>query len=157
MLAQVPRDDSGLKILALDSPGGSVDAAFEMAAVMDSVGVSTVVPPGASCASACASILFVAGRTHAVVPGGRVGRHTCFKTTTRIGDEVCNDRIASFAVAHGTAYGSVHIFMEATPPDGIVWFSAQEADCLGLSLWPEGKQPAWWNQCVLYALRNVRR
>jgi hypothetical protein len=156
-LAMVPRDNLGLKHMLLNSPGGSVDAAFQMVYVMDAIGVSTLVPPGASCASACASIVFVAGRTHVVAPGGRIGFHTCYKTDTRAEDLICNDRIASFGLDHGVAYGSLSIFMNAVPPDGILWFSIQEADCYGLNRWPEGMTPPGWNSCIADAIRNSQR
>lgn len=154
MLTQIPRDRFGLKHLHLDSVGGSVEEAFRMADVMDAVGVSTLVPPNASCASACASILFIAGRLHIVAPRGQVGFHTCYKTTTLVGDEVCNERIANFALDRGTAYGSIFPSMQAAGPDDMIWFSAELADCYGLNAWPEGMQPATWNSCVHQAIRD---
>jgi hypothetical protein len=152
-LAKAPRDNIGLKVLLLNSPGGLVEEAFKMAAVMDSIGVGTIVPPGASCASACAAILFIAGRVHFVAPGGKIGLHTCYGGVSKRPDDVCNDRIAQFAVAHGVEYGSVFIFMEAAPPDGMIWFSHAEANCFGLIEWPEGHRPANWNACVRDAIR----
>jgi hypothetical protein len=154
-LPLVPRDNSFMKTLALDSPGGSVQAALDMAAVMDEFGVSTVVPPGATCASACASVLFVAGKYHIVAVGGRLGIHTCYDGTTKIRDELCNERIAQFAVEHGTAYGAVYAFEEYTNPDGMVWFSGQDADCQGLSKYPAGEEPAGYMQCVFEAIRKA--
>lgn len=154
LLQRVPRDKFGLKHLHLDSPGGSVDAAFKMAEVMDAIGVSTLVPPNAKCASACAAILFVAGRIHLVAPGGWLGLHTCYNSATKVSNEVCNDRIASFALDRGTDYGSVYIFMKAAPADEMIWFSAGEADCFGLNAWPEGMKPASWNACIINAIRR---
>ncbi len=154
MLAKVPRDKFGLKHLHLNSPGGVVNAAFEMAAVMDSVGVSTMVPPNAFCASACAAILFIAGRVHLVAPGGRLGLHACHNSVTKQTNELCNDRIASFALDRGTDYNSIRIFMDAAPADEMIWFSAGDADCFGLNAWPEGMKPAGWNACVIEAIRQ---
>jgi hypothetical protein len=154
-LAQVPRDNSGMKTLALNSPGGSVEAAYKMASVMDSVGVSTVVPPSETCASACAAILFIAGKFHIVAEGGRLGLHTCYNGLTKIGDELCNESIASFAVQHGTAYGSVFAFMRHTSPGKVIWFSADMADCWGLSRYPQKEEPPTWNQCVLDLYRKL--
>jgi len=156
-LRQTPRQRHGLKLLALDSPGGSVDAAFEMAKVMDSVGVGTLVLPGDSCASACAAILFVAGRTRIAAPGSRLGFHTCYNSISRVGDEICNHRIAAFGLAHGIAYNSVFVFMHAAGPDGMIWFSGQSADCWGFNRWPEGMTPAGWEECLLKALRGSGR
>lgn len=43
----------GAVIVALDSSGGDVEAAIENGKAIRKHGASTVVPPGASCASAC--------------------------------------------------------------------------------------------------------
>ncbi len=59
-LAIVPlatRDKYGNVTLVLNSPGGSVAAAFALVNAMDQVEVSTIVPDNALCASACASIV----------------------------------------------------------------------------------------------------
>lgn len=154
MLTRVPRDRFGLKHLHLNSVGGSVDEAFRMTTIMDSVGVSTLVPPDSTCASACAAILFIAGRIHLVAPRGRLGLHTCYASATRIGDEICNDRIANYALDRGTAFGSIFTFMQAAGPDGMIWFSSEQADCFGLNAWPTGMQPATWNSCVHDAIRD---
>ena len=55
-LESADRDSFGHKIVALDSSGGSVMEAFLMVEVMDRERVSTVVPHGAACASACSLV-----------------------------------------------------------------------------------------------------
>lgn len=156
-LDKVPRDKFGYKHLWLHSGGGSVDAAMEMAHVMDEDAVSTLIPPGASCASACASILFVAGGIHLIAPNGRIGLHTCFDGISRTPDDVCNVRIAEFARDHGTMWGSVYIIQNATAPDDLVWFDMSTANCFGLLKWPDNTIPDDWNACVKNAVRNLKR
>jgi ATP-dependent protease ClpP protease subunit len=135
-LASADRDPWGNKQLALSSGGGSVTAAFDMVAVMDRERVSTFVPANISCASACAQVLFVSGIHRLVLDGGRLGIHTCSRAGKA--SELCNERIASNAVAHGVAHGAVMASMQFVSPDGMAWFSAADADCWGLTRWPPG-------------------
>jgi hypothetical protein len=155
LLETIKRTELGNKFLSLDSPGGSVEAAYRIAAVMDEIGgVGAFVEKGASCASACASIVWIAGKIHVVLPGGRVGLHACYNGKTKIINELCNDRIAQFALEHGTAHGSVFTFMQVIPPDGMLWFDSGLADCVGLSKWREGHEPPGYNQCIHDAIRR---
>lgn len=133
-LDQIGRDTSGTKVLALDSPGGLVSEALAMVAIMDKVGVTTVVPPKEICASACGQIVFVSGKLHVVMDGGFLGIHTC--STLGSPDPLCNEAIATNALMHGVPYGSVLAFMKYTKPTDMAWFSSRDADCYGLSLWP---------------------
>lgn len=64
------RDEEGLVILVLNSPGGYVEVAFRVVDAMDKVRVYTTVPDNARCASACASILFASGERRSVVGTG---------------------------------------------------------------------------------------
>ena len=76
-LREVGRDRFGDKRVALASDGGLVGEAFAMADQMEEERVSTLVLPGTVCSSACASILFVAGRHRSVLDRGRLGLHSC--------------------------------------------------------------------------------
>jgi hypothetical protein len=157
ILPKVKPDYTGMKLLLLDGPGGSVAAAYETAKVIDRAGnIATGVPQGASCASACASILFIAGKVHVVGIGGRIGLHTCFNGMTNEADPLCNHRIAEFALEHGTAYGSLYAFMKYTPSNDITWFTTDDANCYGLDKWPPGKQPPGFEQCIINAIKGLR-
>jgi uncharacterized protein YecT (DUF1311 family) len=155
----VRRDPFGNKNLALNSPGGAVSAAFEMVAVLDSERVTTIVPLGASCASACAQIVFVSGVHHVVLEGGRLGIHTCSHSATNVPSDFCNERIAMNAVAHGVAHGTLMAFMRYTPANEMIWFDAARVDCWGLSRWPPGlgkdRAPGDFGPCVEEALRRA--
>ena len=158
-LRSADRDPWGNKSIALNSQGGSVSAAFEIVAVMDREKVSTIVPPGAKCASACSQILFVSGVHRVVLEGGLLGMHSCSRAGVR--SELCNERIAGNAVAHGVAHGSVMAFMRYTGPEEMIWFSSKDADCWGLTRWPPGMgvalQPGQLGPCVEAAIRQVMR
>ncbi len=159
ILQSADRDPWGNKSIALNSPGGSVAAAFEMVAVMDREKVSTIVPPGAKCASACAQVLFVSGIHRVVLEGGLLGMHSCSRAGIR--SELCNEEIAMNAVAHGVAHGSVMAFMRYVGPSDILWFSSKDADCWGLAKWPPGMgyapQPGELGPCVEAAIRQASR
>jgi len=133
-LKSADRDSFGNKIVALDSPGGSGMEAFLMVEVMDRERVSTVVPPGAACASACDSVLSGIHRT--VEVGGRLGLHSCHDSRKRSRSVICNELIAQNAVAHGTVYGSIMAFMHLGAPTQMRWLDASDADCWGFTRQP---------------------
>jgi hypothetical protein len=122
------------EILELDSPGGIVDEALRMAANMDARGgIRTVVKSGSSCASACAMVLFVSGKTRVVHMGGRVGIHSCAKDRTPAPE--CNKEMAANATAHGVPWGVIETFANATKPSDMMWLGAEDAECWGLMKW----------------------
>ena len=135
-LQSADRDSFGHKIVALDSSGGSVMEAFAMVEVMDRERVSTVVPPGARCASACAQILFLSGIHRTVAEGGRLGLHSCYDARERSRSLVCNELIAQNAVARGTPYGAIMAFMQLGAPTEMRWLDAPDADCWGFTRRP---------------------
>lgn len=147
----------GYYTLLLDSPGGSVQAAFELSKVIDSQYVNTYVAPRGRCISACAAIVFIAGREHIAVPGAYLGFHGCFNAQTRRIETLCNEAIAEHAVAHGTAYGAVMAFIEKIPSDEVVWISGRDADCWGINRYDISPKPANYLQCVTNMLKEFRR
>nr|WP_318290070.1 ATP-dependent Clp protease proteolytic subunit [Paraburkholderia sp. BL8N3] len=97
------RDHEGLIALVLNSPGGSVEAAFRVVDAMDKVRVYTTVPDSARCASACASILFASGERRSVVGTGQLGFHSCYRRDGRTytEDSLCNEIISANAMQRG--------------------------------------------------------
>ena len=156
-LQSVRRKRFGNKELALESGGGLVAEALKMVELMDREQVSTVVLPGAMCASACAQIVFLAGVHRIVANGGQLGFHTCAAGRNR--SPLCNDIIAQNALGHGTDYGSVMAFMEYTGPSEMIWFSSQDADCYGFTRWPpgvnRGKQPGEIAPCIKAGIKGL--
>lgn len=135
-LKSADRDASGYKMLALDSPGGQIIEAFAMVDVMNKERVSTVVRPGASCASACAQVLFLSGSHRTIEGSGRIGLHSCHAAGDKSRSIMCNELIAQNALAHGTPYGAIMAFMQITAAADMRWLSAFEADCWGFTKWP---------------------
>ena len=130
-LQSADRDTFGNKVLALDSPGGLIVEAFAMVAVMDEERVSTLVQPGASCASACAQILFLSGNHRTLEGSGRIGLHSCHAVGDNDRSMICNELIAQNALARGTPYVSIMAFMHLIDPTQMRWLGAVEADCWG--------------------------
>jgi hypothetical protein len=124
----------GLPVLLLDSPGGSVDEAMEISSFLQRHPFHTVVPDGALCASACASIVFIAGRNRTVEPFGLLGQHSC--SVGGSPDQACNDEIAEHAFKNGVSHGSVAAFVTYVQPDEIMWFTREDADGWGLTRYP---------------------
>ena len=144
----------GYYTLILESPGGNVQAAFELSRVIDAHYVNTYVAPGGRCISACAAIVFFAGREHVAVPGSYLGFHGCFNAQTRSIVTLCNEAIAEHAIAHGTAYGAVMAFIENIPAGEVVWISSREADCWGINRYDISPEPVNYLQCVREGLRR---
>jgi hypothetical protein len=144
----------GYYTLVLESPGGSVRAAFELSRVIDAHYVNTYVAPGGRCISACAAIVFIAGREHVAVPGSYLGFHGCFNAQTEGIETLCNDAIAEHAFDHGTAYGAVMAFIETIPFDEVVWISSREADCWGINRYDISSEPVNYLRCVRDGLRR---
>ncbi|CAN5912904.1 hypothetical protein BH11PSE3_BH11PSE3_39890 [soil metagenome] len=131
-LLSADRDPAGNKLLVLDSPGGPIGVAFEMAAVMEEVHVSTEVRSGASCASSCAMILFVSGRSRTLQEGGWLGIHTCYDGATKTRSMACNELIAQNAARQGVPYGSIVALLHLTAPGEMRWLDAHAAQCWSL-------------------------
>jgi len=141
-LQSADRDASGYKLLALDSPGGAIVEAFAMVDVMDEERVSTLVRPGASCASACAQILFLSGAHRTVDGSGRIGLHSCHTSGDRGRSMVCNELIARNAAARGSPYGAILAFLQLTAATEMHWLSGPEADGWGFTRKPSEAGPA---------------
>lgn len=124
----------GFPILLLDSPGGSVMGALMLSAAMQITPVHTVIPDGASCASACASIVFIAGRYRTMEHFGRFGQHSCSSAGEPIPE--CNELLAQHALQHGVSHGAVSFFASHAPPEDMLWFSREDIDGWGISLYP---------------------
>jgi hypothetical protein len=124
----------GLPVMLLDSPGGSVDEALKISHFLDINQTHTVIPDGAICASACASIIFIAGSARTIEEGGLLGQHSCSRGG--IPDRQCNEVLSKHAVEHGVSHGSVSAFVSFVPPDAILWLDRKDAEGWGLTKYP---------------------
>lgn len=111
------------RIVALNSPGGSVDAAITVAWEIHKRGLATYVPAGMGCYSACA-YMFFAGTERQV--SGELGVHQISSeiadlvlAQTTLGDVI--DALQSFG-----AHPQVISHMLRTPPSDMYIFSAEQ-------------------------------
>jgi hypothetical protein len=130
------RDRYGNIALYLNSPGGSVKAAFEIIESMDREEFSAFVASGDRCASACASIVYISARFHQVLGTGLLGIHTCYSVDQKSGapepSSFCNEVIAQNAVNHGTSYGALQMWQRHIAPDQVAWIGQEGACKYGL-------------------------
>jgi uncharacterized protein YecT (DUF1311 family) len=137
MLGQAGRDQYGNIVLYLDSPGGSVAAAFEMVKIMDREEFSALVASSSICASACASIVYISARFHQILGSGKLGIHTCYYTKngpTNLPEPApfCNEQIAKNAYEHGTSYGAVNMWQKSYGAESMAWIGQDVACKFGL-------------------------
>jgi Lysozyme inhibitor LprI/Clp protease len=130
------RDEFGNIPIYLNSPGGSVEAAFAMVEVMERMEFSALVNSDAACASACSSIIYISARFHQVLGSGRIGIHTCYSSSGPKSNPepsaMCNHRIAENAYNHGTSYGAIDMWASHVGPDDMAWIGRALACEYGL-------------------------
>ena len=93
-LASADSGAEGLRTVVFDGTGGAVDEALAMAALMDWERVAVVGRSGATCASACAQIVFLASANRMLQDNGRLGFHSCSGAGDGNRASICNERIA---------------------------------------------------------------
>ncbi|HQZ13052.1 MAG TPA: ATP-dependent Clp protease proteolytic subunit [Devosia sp.] len=150
-LEKADRDRHGMKQLYLESKGGLVYDALAMAEVMQEVGVSTIVRKDTVCASACASVLFVAGKYRTVEKGGLLAIHSCYDNRNGRAASECNAVISAQAEASGVSALTMMALQEAAGRDSVIVFEADDAACFGLTLKPGAKPRKGLAPCVKQA------
>ncbi|PCH98115.1 MAG: hypothetical protein COB84_02935 [Rhodobacteraceae bacterium] len=114
-------------ILMVTSLGGSVDEAMKLAGRIKTNSFSVIVHQ--ECASACAQILFPAGKYSILTKGSMLGIHSCSISGKR--HETCNEDIAKYAVLNGFPYGTLDYFSEMYGPGDMKWMTEISARCFG--------------------------
>lgn len=144
-------------IIELDSPGGLVNEAFQIAAVIDEVQkrtgqVTAVVRGGNTCASVCAMIIYIAANRHTVEVGGKLGIHSCKSPNGT--NELCNKAIAQHARSHGIVKRAIAHFAAIAGPSDMIWLAAKDAECWGLVTRSDDQII---EDCALQAIRSAFR
>lgn len=156
-LARVPRDRNGTKQLLLDSPGGTVVDAWDMAEIISRTGVTTVIPAGGVCASACASLMFVAGKYRTIQPGGQLAIHSCYDARNGAKIDYCDAIISARAQQQGLSGIALMALQEIAPgPNAIVVLDGRNAACYGLTRAPGKAELGDRAPCVAAALKKAR-
>ena len=145
------------KVLELNSPGGLVGEALQIATNMDARGgIRTEIKPGARCASACGMALFVSGKTRVVYWGGHLGIHSCRTPDGQPAIE-CNQEMAANAAAHGVPWGVIEGFGNYTAPSDMHWLGPEEAECWGLMKWNVSDDSNNGIACYKWALLKAQQ
>ncbi len=123
-------------VLVLNSPGGSVLAARDMARVIHSLPVPVVVPNRAVCASAC-FLLYAAALNKVAEPGAMIGVHSA---SVSGGNETMDTLGVTTLMAREAAlYGvpaAITGRMVTTAPGQMAWLSRQELKSMGARIGP---------------------
>jgi len=122
-LARALLDNPSVQRLELDSPGGQTFEGLAVARLVEQHSLSTVVRH--RCASACTGI-FIAGKEHVLISGGKLGFHTSRSTTwdpTPIDES--NAEMARQYRSHGVREDFIQKVLRV-PADDIWYPSAEE-------------------------------
>ena len=117
-------------VIALNSPGGSVQSGLLIAEEVYERGMSTIIPEGYICASACSWIFFAGHQRHVE---GRLGVH---QISGPVESNVVTQLNLSDVVEALKKYGTspqVLAVMFRTPPDSMYFFTADEIEKIGLN------------------------
>ena len=108
------------------------------------------------CASACASILFVAGKYRTVERGGLLAIHSCYDSRNGRAASECNAMISEHAESVGVSGVTMMALQEAAGSDAMIVFEAEDAACFGLSLRPGSRPTKGTPRCMRDVIRARR-
>lgn len=102
LLEQIPPGIFEERRLILNSPGGDIAAALEIAALIDQYRVMTIIAWQDICISACATILYFSGDARMILGDGRLIFHNCQSTSPAPrAQTLCNLEVAEFVRVQG--------------------------------------------------------
>jgi len=130
IIGEATVDEKGLRRIILESPGGEVVEAVHIAEIIRSNNFVTLV--GGECASACAMLLYPAGRYSYLIGQGKLGFHSCYDRQQLVVHPECTEAIANIAASFGFPYGSIKLFASLTGPADMHWITNVLARCYGL-------------------------
>lgn len=122
-------DDKAL--ISLSSPGGNLAVAITMGEHIRMKGYSTVVPPGATCASACA-LAWLAGVARGGSETSKIGFHAA---SDKAGDITAagNAVIGAYLNKIGVSYKAITFITSPSPAD-MTWLTYAKARELGIDI-----------------------
>jgi membrane-bound ClpP family serine protease len=116
-------------LVVLDGPGGILGEALLIAEEVRRRGLSTLVGPNGSCASACA-VVFLSGRTKYMAAGAHVGLHSASYADGRA-DPEATELMAAYLRRLGVPSSTLRR-MAATAPNDIRWLTTAEQKAIGI-------------------------
>ncbi|WP_460448306.1 COG3904 family protein [Alsobacter sp. SYSU BS001988] len=121
-------------IIAFNSSGGNLNAALEIGKAIRLKGFVTYVPPGSTCASACA-LAWLGGGSKLASGRSRIGFHAAYteqngeKTPTGIGNALVGAYLSQLGYSQSTI-----VFVTAASPDSIEWLGFDAAQKVGIEV-----------------------
>jgi hypothetical protein len=140
-LRKAEASGKSIESVQLNSAGGNLGEGAKLATVIKLARLSTVVPPGAVCASAC-FLAFAAGEQKFAGDGALIGVH---KAADKSGAETKQSSaatalMAQFAKELGVP-SAIISRMVTTPPTQIVWLDPRELHSMGVRTLGVNVQP----------------
>jgi hypothetical protein len=131
-----------ISTVVLNSPGGSLEEAIELATYVKSRKITTIVPKDARCASAC-FIVFSAGHQKFANTNARIGVHGVSEAGLETGAaKSATVGMARIANALGDVPPAIVGKMVLTPPNQMAWLSPDELRSMNVVLVGKPPQPA---------------
>ncbi|MEO6180326.1 MAG: ATP-dependent Clp protease proteolytic subunit [Devosia sp.] len=143
--AEIAAHGEYIKIVALDSPGGSVADALAIGRLLREKGLATSVTAGALCASSC-PLVFAGGKDriataqsaiavhqiYAATEGGTLGSRLAAAGNAMSNAQTMTAEISRYLLSMGV---DAEVWLRAleTPPDRLTYFSAEELTRLKLA------------------------
>jgi hypothetical protein len=119
--------------VALDSPGGNVLEADDIAIGIRKIGLTVVVPSGSQCSSAC-FLIFAAAPRRVVAADALIGVHSA----SEAGDETANSLALTTAIAREAAEFGVPPAiigkLVQTPPERTTWLTPADLASMGVTM-----------------------
>ena len=124
----------------------------------DAEAITTIVPAGSLCASACASVVFVAGKYRTIQKGGQLAIHSCFDDRNGQKMDDCDALISARAEQEGISGRAMMAFQEMAPgPDSAIVFDPANAACFGLTRAPGKASLGDRAPCIVQAMKAAKR
>ena len=129
--AEIEARGEYIQRIALDSPGGAVDAALAIGRLVRENGIDTTVSRGALCASSC-PLVMAAGVARTAEEGAVVGVHQVYGAREQTGSAVAMSRaqtttarVGRYLMEMGIGNG-LWLHALETPPDRLYYLSPEE-------------------------------
>jgi hypothetical protein len=132
-----------VKVVVIDSPGGSVEDAMAMARLIREQGYATEIPDGSLCASSC-PLMFAGGVARSAGPKAAIGLHQFYAAAGSSTDAVAalshaqatTARISRFLTEMGVD-AALWLHALDTPPQALYYLTATEQTEYGLVTGPQ--------------------
>ena len=118
-------------IVTLMSYGGSINPALQIGDLIRKRGMSTFVPGGRTCTSACA-LIWLAGAPRTVGDTPQIGFHAVYDPTTRQETGAGNAVVGAYLRDLGVGYKAI-VFMTRKGPTSVEWLTPDLAKELGVA------------------------